>query len=426
MLRTLARSLTATALSLTLLLPPRAEAFCGFYVAQADAKLFNEASKVVLARNDNETAITMASDYQGDPKEFALVIPVPTFVTKDQIHVVPTAMVDHLDAFTAPRLVDLPDPDPCAPVYPMAMAMMAPAGAVNMMARAGGVTVEARYEVGEYDIEILSATQSDGLVQYLTQNHYRIPDGAKPVLGSYIRQGMHFFIAKVNLDRMGMSGERFIRPLQVRYESPKFMLPIRLGTVNAKGPQDLILLALTSSGRVETSNYQTIRMPTAINLPPWVRPNFGSVYKAAFERQVGKADRRGVFLEYAWDMAWCDPCAAAPMTPEELATLGVGRAGPAGENPMPRAMGRLGGGTFVTRLHVRYDADHFPEDLQLQETKDRANFQTRYILRQPWHGNASCPAGKAYLDGEPGREAVEKTNLAELTGWYPGENRSLP
>jgi hypothetical protein len=58
------------------------QAFCGFYVAKADAKLFNRASKVVLARKGEQTAVTMASDYQGNPKEFALVIPVPTVVTK--------------------------------------------------------------------------------------------------------------------------------------------------------------------------------------------------------------------------------------------------------------------------------------------------------------------------------------------------------
>ena len=79
-----------------------ASAFCGLYVAKADSKLFNKSSKVVLARKDNETAITMASDYQGEPKEFALVIPVPTFIERKQIGVVEMKTIDHLDAYTAP------------------------------------------------------------------------------------------------------------------------------------------------------------------------------------------------------------------------------------------------------------------------------------------------------------------------------------
>src|ERR1700730_743235 len=88
-------------------------AFCGFYVASADAKLFNKSSKVVLARDGNKTAITMASDYEGAPRAFAVVIPVPTFIERKQIGVVEMKTIDHLDAYTAPRLVEYSDPDPC-------------------------------------------------------------------------------------------------------------------------------------------------------------------------------------------------------------------------------------------------------------------------------------------------------------------------
>ena len=114
-----------------------------------------------------------------------------------------------------------------------------------------GVTVEANYDVGEYDVSILSAKESDGLVNWLTDNGYKIPHGAEAVLGSYIRQNMRFFVAKVNLERMALIGGNYLRPLQVRYDTAKFMLPLRLGTVNANGPQDLIVYALTKNGRVE-------------------------------------------------------------------------------------------------------------------------------------------------------------------------------
>ena len=73
-------------------------AFCGFYVAKADASLFNEASQVVLVRDGKRTVITMVNDFKGDPKEFAVVIPVPSFIEKEQIHVAEMALVDHLDA----------------------------------------------------------------------------------------------------------------------------------------------------------------------------------------------------------------------------------------------------------------------------------------------------------------------------------------
>src|SRR5262249_31560287 len=150
------------------------------------------------------------------------------------------------------------DADPCAPPMPMSMArrggVMQFATNSAEAARYKGVTVEASYDVGEYDVSILSAQESDGLVNWLTDNGYRIPRGAEAVLGSYIKQNMRFFVAKVNLERMKLIGGNYLRPLQVRYDTAKFMLPLRLGTVNASGPQDLIVYALTKNGRIEAAN----------------------------------------------------------------------------------------------------------------------------------------------------------------------------
>jgi hypothetical protein len=407
-------------LALAVLAGP-AWAFCGFYVAQADAKLFNKSSKVVLTRDGEKTAITMANDYQGDVKEFAVVIPVPTFIERKQIGVVDMPTIDHLDAFTAPRLVEYHDDDPCAPKPPMPVAMSRSGGG-PMLAyaedRGGyrGVTVEATYDVGEYDVSILSAKESDGLVNWLTDNGYRIPAGADAVLGSYIKQNMRFFVAKVNLDRMKLIGAGYLRPLQVRYDTAKFMLPLRLGTVNANGPQDLIIYAITRNGRVETTNYRTVKLPTGVDVPIYVKDDFGPFYKALFERAVKREDMRAVFVEYAWDLGWCDPCAAKPMSFKELVELGARWI--ESDEDIPFALGRVrGANAFVTRLHVRYDAAHFPEDLVFMETRDRENFQGRYVLRHPWRGAASCPAAEAYRAALPARFREEAQNLSGLTGW---------
>jgi hypothetical protein len=393
-----------------------AAAFCGFYVAQADSKLFNKSSKVVLTRDGAQTAITMASDYQGDARQFAVVIPVPTFIARKQIGVVDTKTIEHLDAYTAPRLVEYTDPDPChPPAVPVAMAAGSAGGDAQISGLAhphNGVTVEASYDVGEYDVSILSATESDGLVNWLTDNGYRIPDGAGPVLGSYIKQNMHFFIAKVNLDRMTLIGAGYLRPLQVRYETAKFMLPLRLGTVNSNGPQDLIVYALTRNGRVEAANYPNVKLPSGMDVPLYVKDEFGKFYKAMFDRAVARQDMRAVFVEYAWNMGWCDPCAAAPLSNKELVELGARWIGDDSDTPAVSGVP-----AFVTRLHVRYDAKAFPEDIAFLETHDQDNFQGRYVLRHPWQGAGACPAAQAYRDQLPARFADQATNLVALTGW---------
>lgn len=399
-----------------LLLPQSAHAFCGFFVSKAGASMFNEASQVVLVRDGQKTAITMVNDFKGDPQDFAMVIPVPTFIEREQINVGEMAVVDHLDAYTAPRLVEYHDPNPCepAPRYRKFGVSATEDGEANRemdrgrSASALGVKVEASYSVGEYDIQILSATKSQGLVTWLDRNGYRTPNGAEPVVKSYMRQGMRFFVAKVNVGNQKRLGFTKLRPIQVAYESPKFMLPIRLGMVNSRGQQELIVYALTRSGRVESTNYRTVKLPSDVELPLFVRDEFEKFYVDMFRHQTNKHQSRVLFTEYAWDMSWCDPCAANPLSTEELRSLGVFWA-----DRSSRAAPKV----FVTRLHVRYDAKHFPADLAFHETGDRTNFQGRYILRNPARGDLSCSAGQDYKRELGDRWARDAATMASLTGW---------
>lgn len=391
-----------------------ARAFCGFYVAKADTTIFNNASQVAIARDGDRTVMTMANDFKGDLDEFAVVIPVPTVVKREEIAVSDKALLDHLDAYSAPRLVEYFDPDPCAErddrILERLKSMAAPPPTAALSYRqekSRGVTIEAQYTVGEYDILILSAKESGGLELWLRENGYRIPRGASRVLGSYIRQNMRFFVARVNLGEQAKTGFTYLRPLQVSYTSPKFMLPIRLGTVNAEGAQELFVYALTRTGRIETTNYRTERLLTGQEIPPYVKDEFVPFYKAMFAEQVRRENMSAVFLEYAWDMASCDPCAADPLSQEEQRKLGV----------------TWGSGAFLTRLHVRYDGAHFPEDLVFQETGDRESFQGRYVLRQPFTGNATCSTANAYRTALRARQETEAQTLASMTGWNVGDIR---
>jgi hypothetical protein len=349
------------------------------------------------------------------------VIPVPTVLEKGQIRVSDRALIERLDTYTAPRLVEYFDPDPCG----LPRALSAPAAGAQLAmrrdmaeerARSLGVTIEARYTVGEYDILILSARESAGLETWLRDSGYRLPAGVSPVLGSYLKQGMKFFVARVNLKEQAKLGVTYLRPLPMAFESPKFMLPIRLGTVNADGPQELFVFALTRKGRVETTNYRTVRLPTGMEVPAYVKEEFPSFYRAMFAEQVRREDMRAVFLEYACDMSWCDPCAADPLSPEELRKLGVFWL-PESDGGSARPRGPVPVNTFVTRLHVRYDAARFPDDLVFQETADRANYQGRFVLRHAFTGEGACEAGRRYRESLRARAEQEAATLASLTGW---------
>ncbi len=402
-----------------------AQAFCGFYVAKAGTDLFNESSKVALVRDKDRTVITMANDYQGDLTEFAMVIPVPTAITREQVHISNPALLKHLDAYTAPRLVEYFDNDPCQQnlrfrdrAESAAAETVIVTGSRKIRAKSLGVTIEDEFTVGEYDIQLLSAEQSDGLMTYLDENGYQVPDGAGRILGSYIKQDMKFFVAKVNLDEQSKTGNEFLRPIAVAYESPKFMLPIRLGTLNARGDQDLFVYALTREGQVETTNYRTQKIPSGQELPVYIKDEFPDFYKSMYKTAAKRDGGHGVFMEYAWDMGWCDPCAADPLSREELQELGVfwlnqgqGNQKPQFRRPSPAQ------NVFVTRLHVRYDAKSFPEDLKFKTTGNKENFQGRYVLRHAFEGEMRCEAAKDYKKMVNERREKEVKTLANLTGW---------
>ncbi|WP_375514944.1 DUF2330 domain-containing protein [uncultured Nostoc sp.] len=407
---------------------PAAWAFCGFYVAKADTKLYNKASQVVIARNGDRTVLTMANDYQGEVKDFAIVVPVPTVLQKDQVRVTEPTIIERLDAFSAPRLVEYFDPDPCAPLPVFSRNVFLNSAAVDNFAevqktdRSLGVTVEASFNVGEYDIVILSAKESGGLETWLTQNGYKIPQGAKQLLQPYIRSSMKFFVAKVNLDKFEESGYQFLRPLQISYQSPKFMLPIRLGMINATTEQDLIVYILSPQGEAQITNYRTVKIPSNVNLPVFIKNEFGEFYKSLFQTAYTKEGKRVGFLEYAWDMGSCDPCSADPLTQEELKEAGVfwlsdnsltkqTKATPIRKFAPPV----LNSNVFISRLHVRYTRDTFPEDLTFLQTANRELFQGRYVLQYPFEGELKCEAGKEYKRSLPKRFEQEAQTLAKLT-----------
>lgn len=398
---------------------PKAWGFCGFYVAKADTNLYNKASEVIIARESDRTILTMANDYQGNVKDFAIVVPVPVVLQQEQVRVGDPKIIERLDAFSAPRLVEYFDPDPCSdgdlsggagtrggPPRPASVARER--NEQNYL----GVTVEARFTVGEYDILILSARESNGLETWLKTNGYRIPQGGSQLLHPYIRQNMKFFVAKVNLSEFQKSGYKFLRPLQIAYESPRFMLPIRLGTINATSEQDLIIYILSPKGQTEITNYRTVKIPSDTEIPVFVKNEFGDFYKAMFQTAYTREGKNIAFIEYAWDMAGCDPCSAEPLNPEELRQAGVFWLNP-------------GGGTnvFITRLHVRYTRDKFPEDLMFQETSNRQFFQGRYILRHPFSGEIQCEEAQGYRRVLSERFEREAQTLAQLTGWNIQEIR---
>ena len=452
-----------------------ASAFCGFYVAGGGAELFNNATQVVLMREGTRTVLSMQNNYQGPPEDFALVIPVPVVLQKENVKTLPRDLFGRVDKLGAPRLVEYWEVDPCF-VEPKYDAMPGVSFGVGGLGLSGtgrgggglGVKIEAQFSVGEYDIVVLSAKDALGLETWLKLNKYKIPAGAEPLFRPYIQQGMKFFVAKVDVKKVTFEkGQAQLSPLRFHYDSEKFELPVRLGLINAKEKQDLIVNILARNQRYEVANYPNVTIPTNIDLVPSAKSEFPFFYVSLFDRTLAKHPG-AVVTEYAWQASSCDPCPTSPLTEVDFKTLGadvVASKGRVTDQFNPRE------GYVLTRLHARYDKASLGEDLVFRAAKPivggrefltdgkvleqgfRAdslnNFQARYAIRYPWAGEVKCkdpvygrwggpPAGKqsgptaaqgtAFTTRDPGKaDALAESPIPEIAvkGLKPAAGQAL-
>ena len=389
-------------------------------------------------RKGTRTVMTMSNNYKGPTEDFAMVVPVPVVLHKEDVRTLSPDVFTHIDQLSAPRLVEYWEQDPCRPQYQdMEDSAVASGGAAKSEdgAPSGprdlGVKIEARFAVGEYEILILSAKEAGGLEQWLRINKYKIPKNAAPALAPYVRSQMKFFVAKVNIKkaRRDANGLVVLSPLRFSFEAQELRLPVRLGLINADGKQDLLIYVLHPESRFEVANYKNIFIPTNLEVMDEVRKSFGGFYTALFDAALAKDNGKAVVTEYAWQTSSCDPCPVPPLQESDLATLGNdvisgAVAAPDSGNGRPGApLGKgpgSGGGYYggfskwvLTRMHTRYDKNTLSEDLIFRaanpvvggrstwngtamelpgEVKPASenNFQGRYIIRHYWEKPVAC------------------------------------
>jgi MYXO-CTERM domain-containing protein len=416
---------------------PRAHAFCGFYVGGAGAKMFNNATEVVLMRHGTTTVLSMQNNYQGPPDHFAMVVPVPVVVHEAQVKTLPHDVFEKIDVLGAPRLVEYWEQDPCKPYveeeYSRMMvkdeAMADEEGDDDSEDKDYHVKIEAKFSVGEYDIVVLSAKESTGLDRWLRDHKYVIPPGAEPLLRPYIEQGSKFFVAKVDPKKVHFeNGMATLSPLRFYYDSPEFTLPIRLGLANSSGTQDLIVNILAPNVRYEAANRPNVTIPTNLPVNDVVRTRFGEFYAALFDHTVAEVPG-AVVTEYSWDSGSCDPCPGPTLDGDDIATFGGDVIAKAYTNVQMY-------GFTLTRLHARYGTDikddlvfravdpivggrGIPDaqgQLSMAVEKDSTNnFQGRYVILHPWTGQVSCEAPQRGRWGGPPDQQIATqaaTNLA--------------
>ncbi|MAS52491.1 MAG: hypothetical protein CMD20_04725, partial [Flavobacteriales bacterium] len=130
-------------------------------------------------------------------------------------------------------------------------------------------------------------------------------------------------------------------------------------------------------------------------------------------------NKSSAFVEYSWDLdgknfTKCDPCNTTPPAAQELSNAGVDWLKTTRNNWGANYSGKL----HFTRLHIRYNRKTYPQDLAFIETKNKENFQCRYVLRNPAKINdESCDKVLPYYQKVLDRRNIELDNLEDITWW---------
>ncbi len=413
-------------LLLALHAPRPAAAMCGFFTAPlptgkaqvAAVKLGNTASQVVLLRKGNRTSMTLSNNYKGPAENFALVVPVPVILKKEDVRTLSPDVLKHLETLSAPRLLETWENDPCYVNRSIDVASAdggGTSGAAPPVALADpepSVKIEAKFAAGEYEIVVLSALDSSGLERWLQANQYQIPPGAAAALAPYVREQMKFFVAKVDMSkvRRDPSGVVVLSPLRFTFDAPELRLPVRLGLLNAEGKQDLLVYILHPQKRFEAANYPNLFIHTNLEVQESVRTQFPAFYSTLFQETLRRGGDRGMVTEYVWNIDSCDTCPIQKLRPHELYLLGDDDLAPrAGQSAAPSQHPAAAARYVLTRLHTRYDRQTLSEDLIFHEAapisggrdgdrgnvagpspRDRNSFQARYTIRHYWRGPITC------------------------------------
>ncbi|MCK6524722.1 DUF2330 domain-containing protein [Myxococcota bacterium] len=386
------------------LIPQVAQAFCGTYVGDGSSTLQNRTSQIVLVRQGDQTTLTLSSDYSGDAASFGLLIPVPPALVAEDISLVDPEWIQEIETYTNPRLVSYTCEDFGgweAPEQSAALGVSMP-GAVMLSAMAcsdynisgkGGwadpmasestVDVEAEVAVGEYDVVLLTAEESADLLRWLNLNGYVIDQAAKDLLQVYIDAGSAFLAAKISLERVSLEEELRLTPLRLRYTSEAVSLPLRLGTLNSTGVQDLVLHVISdlSEGAFGISNYEQVRVRDECMERALEEGDFAPFYDELLNETLvaGRYGTASWLMEYSWSVSpWgphCDPCPPEsleiPVPEATLAGLGFEWDGDSWSGGLPSFA--------ISRLRMRYAPEEIDEDLMLYSMGYADNTQIRYI-----------------------------------------------
>ena len=256
------------------------------------------AERIVFAVDGAEIEAHVQIFYEGDPIDFAWVVPVPS---EPELLLGSDALFDVLAAQTRPEfIVTFEETGDCVgssgcnggvggrrtSFAPNDMAFdsdFADTGYWNEDVD-DGVDIIQQSQVGPFETVTLKADTAEDLLTWLQDNDYQLPDDLDPVLAPYVAGNSYFVALRLQND----AGTGAIEPLVMRYQGEKGMIPITLTSIAAA--EDMALeVYIFGDHRAVPENYLHVEVnPAAID---WLSAgaNYFDVVTRAVDAAGGKA-----------------------------------------------------------------------------------------------------------------------------------------
>ncbi|MFK7984574.1 MAG: DUF2330 domain-containing protein [Sandaracinaceae bacterium] len=360
----------------------------------ADQETKNPATSVFLLRDGTRTILTIEAAYEGPNGELSMIVPLPHAIEREHVRTISGTHFRRVDQRTAPRAThNFPG---CSDFRRHRRTRAAPmaAGRGGFVAPVMGDAVEVleEWDVDEYDVTLLSAGESTGLLGFLRTRGLELPHGAEPVLRAYIETDHRFALIQLDPEEAHVvGGQRVLSPIQLEYQSDELRVPVRLGTLNSPGEQELLLYVLSREGRFEMANRENVIAPSGARLRDEYEGGFGAFYQGLME-QVFDAHPGAAVTEYAGRLG------GGRVRVRDVWWLGLDRYR-TDPNPYSAISWRDLRQWTVTRIRHRYGTD-LDDDLVLRPTTELRNpdarwprrgnnFQVRFSVE---HAGGSCPS----------------------------------
>jgi len=364
--------------------PSEARACGGCFVQQSESTQVS-GHRMVLSVSQAETTLWDQITYDGDPSEFAWVLPIHGQV---EIGLSSDALFSVLEQSTAVTVLS-PQIN-CNPGGCNSAAGGNSDFGSDGATGGGGVEVIAQEVVGPYETVQLQSSDPAALNQWLTDHGYNVPADVQPVIDSYVGEGFGFLALRL----VPGQGIDSMRPVRITSPGATPELPLRMVAAGT-GATTPITLWVLGEGRYQPTNFQTFEINENDLVWDWntQSSNYAALRKSGFDASGGKAwlmEAAEPYGQWAFqqliDTASYDPDGSGYA--DELGEHAVENA----EADVAKLIGNIPeNGIFVSRMSAELSRAALANDLTVGATSDQSYVNRTFYVQNSIGEAPACP-----------------------------------